>query len=146
MRSDVIALLTDRLGADVVDALEGLMDEKIRASAVTKDEYREILSRLDLLENNYQHLAKDVSELKGEVSQLRREMLEFTREVNERFDGVNERVDKINERIDKINDRIDERFDQLNARIDSMIRWTVGTVALFGILISALMTILKFFG
>ena len=139
MRSDVIALLTDRLGADVVDALEGLMDEKIRASAVTKDEYREILSRLDLLENNYQHLAKDVSELKGEVSQLRREMLEFTREVNERFDGVNERVDKIN-------DRIDERFDQLNARIDSMIRWTVGTVALFGILISALMTILKFFG
>ncbi|MCD6507496.1 hypothetical protein J7M22_12850 [Candidatus Poribacteria bacterium] len=139
MRSDVIALLTDRLGADVVDALEGLMDEKIRASAVTKDEYREILSRLDLLENNYQHLAKDVSELKGEVSQLRREMLEFMREVNERFDGVNER-------IDKINDRIDERFDQLNARIDSMIRWTVGTVALFGILISALMTILKFFG
>jgi len=139
LRSDVIALLTDRLGADVVDALEGLMDEKIRASAVTKDEYREILSRLDLLENNYQHLAKDVSELKGEVSQLRREMLEFMREVNERFDGVNER-------IDKINDRIDERFDQLNARIDSMIRWTVGTVALFGILISALMTILKFFG
>jgi len=139
LRSDVIALLTDRLGADVVDALEGLMDEKIRASAVTKDEYREILSRLDLLENNYQHLAKDVSELKGEVFQLRREMLEFMREVNERFDGVNER-------IDKINDRIDERFDQLNARIDSMIRWTVGTVALFGILISALMTILKFFG
>ena len=132
MRSDVIALLTDRLGADVVDALEGLMDEKIRASAVTKDEYREILSRLDLLENNYQHLS-------GEVSELKRIMMEFMRDVDARFD-------KVNERIDKINDRIDERFDQLNARIDSMIRWTVGTVALFGILISALMTILKFFG
>jgi len=132
LRSDVIALLTDRLGADVVDALEGLMDEKIRASAVTKDEYREILSRLDLLENNYQHLS-------GEVSELKRIMMEFMRDVDARFD-------KVNERIDKINDRIDERFDQLNARIDSMIRWTVGTVALFGILISALMTILKFFG
>ncbi|HEX28535.1 TPA: hypothetical protein ENG04_00455, partial [Candidatus Poribacteria bacterium] len=120
MRSDVIALLTDRLGADVVDALEGLMDEKIRASAVTKDEYREILSRLDLLENNYQHLS-------GEVSELKRIMMEFMRDVDARFD-------KVNERIDKINDRIDERFDQLNARIDSMIRWTVGTVALFGIL------------
>ena len=125
MRSDVIALLTDRLGADVVDALEGLMDEKIRASAETKDEYREILSRLDLLENNYQHLS-------GEVSELKRIMMEFMRDVNSRFDNVNE--------------RIENRFDQLNARIDSMIRWTVGTVALFGILISALMTILKFFG
>jgi tetrahydromethanopterin S-methyltransferase subunit G len=132
LRSDVIALLTERLGADVVDALEGLMDERIRASAVTKDEYREILSRLDLLENNYQHLS-------GEVSELRRIMMEFIRDVDARFD-------KVNERIDKINDRIDERFDQLNARIDSMIRWTVGTVALFGVLISALMTILKLFG
>jgi hypothetical protein len=110
----MIALLTERLGADVVDALEGLMDERIRVSAVTKDEYREILSRLDLLENNYQHLSREVSE-------LRREMLEFVREMSDRLDGI-------------------------NMRIDSMIRWTVGTVALFGVLISALMTILKLFG
>jgi predicted RNase H-like nuclease (RuvC/YqgF family) len=117
----VIALLTERLGADVVDALEGLMDERIRASAVTKDEYREILSRLDLMENNYQHLSGEVSELKNEIAELRREMLEFAREMSDRLDGI-------------------------NMRIDSMIRWTVGTVALFGVLISALMTILKLFG
>ncbi|RKY01053.1 hypothetical protein DRP77_10405 [Candidatus Poribacteria bacterium] len=84
---------------------------------VLREEYREILSRLELLEQGYERLRDDIAWLKEEIRKVRREM-----------------------------SRINSRIDEINARIDSMIRWTVGTVSLFGVLITAVMMILKFFG
>jgi tetrahydromethanopterin S-methyltransferase subunit G len=161
MRSEVVTVLTEKLGPEGFDALDQMIEEKVRQIGVTKDEYREILSRLDLLEHGYR-------ELKGEVTELRREI----RLINERLDSLNERFDSLRSemygRFDSLKSDIYKQIDsfrsemyggfdslrseinslrtEMNGRIDMMLRWTVGTVAFFGILISALMAILKLFG
>jgi len=91
--------------------------------AVRRDEYRELLSRLDILEH-------DVSDLKGGLAELHRTM-------DERFDRMQAQM---NERFDRMN----ERFDQMYERITTMIRWTVGTLALLGTIMTILMAIAQF--
>jgi len=104
---------------DFMEWLEEAMQEK----TVPRDEYRRVLSRLDILE-------RDVSDLKTDIRDLRREM-------NARFDQMN---DQMNIRFDRVN----ERFDQMYDRIMVMTRWTVGTLALFGTMITILIAIQQF--
>lgn len=65
-------------------------------------------------------------------------------EMNKRFDRMNsemnERFDRMNERFDRMN----ERFDQMYERMTTMIRWTVGTPALLGMILTILMAIAQF--
>jgi len=112
-------VLRETLGDKGLEELEGLIIEKVRLYSVGRDEFREVLSRLDMVEH-------DLSELKTEVRELRREMNELRREMNERFDRMN------------------ERFDQMHERMVSMMKWTVGTLALFGSIISILLAIGQF--
>jgi len=80
--------------------------------AVRRDEYREVLSRLDILEH-------DVADVKDRLDDLHRTM-------DERFDRMN------------------ERFDEMYRHISTMTRWTVGTLALFGTIITILIAIAQF--
>ena len=77
-----------------------------------RDEYRELLSRLDILEH-------DVSDVKTRIADLHRTM-------DRRFDRVN------------------ERFDRMNERMTTLTRWTVGTLALLGTIMTILMAIAQF--
>ncbi len=72
----------EEVAADFTDWFEFVLEER----AVSRDEFRQILSRLDILE-------RDVADLKTEVRDLRREMNERFRQVDERFSRVNERFD-----------------------------------------------------
>jgi len=102
--------------------------------AVRRDEYRELLSRLDILEH-------DVSDLKGGLAELHRTM-------DERFDRMqaqmDERFDRMQAQMNERFDRMNERFDQMYERITTMIRWTVGTLALLGTIMTILMAIAQF--
>jgi len=111
-----MATLKDRLGEDGYKELEAIIFERIRTYSVTRNEFREVLIRLDVLE-------RDVAELKADLKELRKEM-------NERFDRVNERFDRMN-----------ERFDTMYERMTSLVKWTVGTLALFGTIITILYAI-----
>ena len=115
-------VLEERAVKPVISRVEAMLEER----TVSRDEFRQILSRLDILE-------RDVADLKTEVRDLRREM-------NERFRQVDERFDRINERFDRMN----ERFDQMYERMLSMTRWTVGTLALFGTIITILLAVGQF--
>ncbi len=95
----------------------------LKERKVPRDEYRQVLSRLDILEH-------DVAGLKDEVRQLRTEM-------NERFERMESRA---NERFDHLN----ERFDTLYERMLVQTRWTVGTIALFGTAVTILLAIAQF--
>ena len=90
---------------------------------VHRDEYREVLSRLDILEH-------DMTEVKAAIRDLHRMM--------------DERFDRVNERFDRMNDGMNERFDQMYERMTAMIRWTVGTLALLGTIMSILLAIAQF--
>jgi len=108
---------------------------------VTRDEYREILSRMDILEHD--------------MSGLKAEMLELRRETNTRFDAVDVRFDAMEERFDArfdhLQSEMNARFDTVNTRIDtihevvrSQTRWLVATLIALGGLISVLITVFEF--
>jgi len=139
-------------GEQVVTEFIPWLDAVIAEKAVPRDEYREVLSRLDILEH-------DISDIKVDVRELRREM-------NERFDRMNERFDQMNQhfeaRFDRMSERFDTRltrmehqtairFDQMNERFDQMYermlvqtRWLIGSIAVIGTVISILLAIGQF--
>ncbi|MFB0536366.1 MAG: hypothetical protein ACETWR_15440 [Anaerolineae bacterium] len=116
----------DELVAEIVPWLEQIVQEK----AVPRDEYRQVLSRLEVLEH-------DVADIKADVRELRREM-------NERFDRVSERFDQMNERFDRMGQHFETRLDQMSERILVQTRWLIGTIALFGTILTILMAIAQF--
>ena len=111
------------LGPEVADALGQWFKAILFEQDLRYDEYREILSRLSILE-------RDVSNLKTSIADLHRTM-------DERFDRMNSGM---NERFDRVN----ERFDQMYRHISTMTRWTVGTLALLGTIMTILMAIAQF--
>jgi len=142
----------DELVAEVVPWLEQMIEEK----AVPRDEHQPILSRLEGLE-------RDVTDLKAAIHQLRSEMNErFDRLYHRsetRFDQMHERFDQMNQRfevrLDQMNQRFEARLDQMNqrfeARLDQMsermlvqTRWLIGSIALFGTILTILMAIAQF--
>ena len=68
-------------GDEAADAFAVWFASVLEERAISRDEYRQILSRLDILEH-------DMADLKADVQELRREM-------NERFDRMSERMDRI---------------------------------------------------
>ena len=198
----------DEVIVEFVPWLEQTIEEKaavqveqaIADRAVPRDEYRQLLSRLEILEH-------DVADLKVDVRDLRSEMngrfIDLERHFEMRFDQVNARFDQMNRhfetrldemnqrfgarfdemnqrfgaRFDEMNQRFEARFDQMNrhfetrfdemnqrfeARFDEMnrhfetrldqmnermlvqTRWLIGTIALFGTIITVLMAIAQF--
>ena len=130
MAVQALPRLREVLGDEGVDELVRWLDGRIAEQAVPRDEYREVLSRLDIL-------GHDVSDIKVEVRDLRREM-------NERFDRVNERFDRMNERFDRMNARFEGRFDQMYDRMLAQTRWLIGSLALIGTVVSVLLAIGQF--
>jgi chromosome segregation ATPase len=84
--------------------------------AVSRDEFRQILSRLDVLE-------RDVAALQADVRELRREM---------------------NERFDRLYREINERFDRMYHQMVVQTRWLIGALAVIGTVISLLLAIGQF--
>jgi len=102
------------------------LDQILEEKTIRRDEFREVLLRLDLLDRDVSLLKDQMVETRGEIRDLRRDM-------NDRFDQMNGRFDRVN-----------ERFDQLYDRMVVMLRWTVGTLALLGTVISILLAIGQF--
>ncbi len=140
------------LGTEAAEDFSQWFEVVLVEHAVRRDEYREVLSRLDILE-------RDVADVKASITDLHHTMDErFDRmnaEMNERFDRMNaemnERFDRMNERFERLEARNDERFDRMNERFDemyrhisTMTRWTVGTLALIGTIMTILMAIAQF--
>lgn len=138
----------DEVVAEAIPWIAQIAAEK----GVPRDEFRQVLSRLDVLEH-------DVSDLKTDLRELRREMNERFDRMNERFDQmyqhfetlfdrqsrhIETRFDAMNERLDRMESRFDERLDQMNERMLVQTRWMVGTIALFGTLITVLLAVSQF--
>jgi tetrahydromethanopterin S-methyltransferase subunit G len=133
-RLEVPEVLRRAWGDEAAEAfavwLAGVLEER----AVSRDEFRQILSRLDVLE-------RDVAALQADVQELRREMNErFNRlygEMNERFDRL---YREMNERFDRIGERMDRMYQQMVVQT----RWLIGALAVIGTVISLLLAIGQF--
>jgi hypothetical protein len=121
----------DELVLEFVPWLEQVIEEKtfprlkqlVEEKAVPRDEYRQVLSRLDVLEH-------DVADIKVDVRELRAEM--------------NERFDRVNERFDQMGQRFEVRLDQMSERMLVQTRWLIGSIALFGTILTILQAIAQF--
>ena len=71
---EVPPILRQAWGNEVADAFAVWFTSVLEERAISRDEYRQILSRLDILEH-------DIADLKADVRELRKEM-------NERFDRM----------------------------------------------------------
>ena len=116
---EVPAVLRRAWGDEAADAFAVWLTSVLEERAISRDEYRQILSRLDILEH-------DMADLKADVQELRREM-------NERFDRMNERFDRMN-----------ERFDQMYHQMVVQTRWFIGALVVIGTVISTLLAIAQF--
>jgi predicted nuclease with TOPRIM domain len=108
--------LREVLGEETAQEMAEWVEEVVKERAIGRDEYREVLSRLDMVESRLGRLEEDVRE-------LRRDM---------------------NERFDRLQQNVDERFDRLYDRMLVQNRWLVGSIALFGTVVSILLAIGQF--
>lgn len=107
------------LGEEASGDLAAWLDASIQERAVPGDEYREVLSRLDVLEN-------DMGHVKG------------------RLDRIDERLNQMDQRFDQMNGQFNDRFDQLQNQMRVQTRWTVGAIVAIGAILSALLSIAEF--
>jgi len=139
-------------GEEVVGAfipwLDGLLEERV----VVRDEYREVLSRLDGLEKDAslikESLARTRAEFREEQAQTRAEFredlaqarAEFREDLSALRTEMNQGFGRLNEQFDRVN----ERFDQMSERMLVQTRWLVSSIVVFGLIVSTLMAIAQF--
>ena len=138
----------DAWGEKTAEDVSQWMRQIAREEAVPRDEYREILSRMDQTETRLDGVETRLGTLEDGQREMRREM-------NERFDTMNGRFDQMqqqfDQRLDSMGAQFDQRIDKVNERLDRMneqmrvqTRWTIGTIALIGVILSALLAIGQF--
>jgi predicted nuclease with TOPRIM domain len=132
----------DELLLEFVPWLEQVIEEKtsprleqlVEKKAVPRDEYRQVLSRLDVLEHDVADIKENVRELRGEISGLRDEM-------NRRFVEMERHFE---DRFDQMNRHFEVRLDQMSERMLVQTRWLIGSIALFGTILTILQAIAQF--
>ena len=112
---------------DFMPWMERWLSESIKEKAVPRDEYREVLSRLDGLE-------KDVSAIKEALFQTRAEFRE---------DQVQMRAE-FREDLGELRREMHERFDNMHHQMLVQTRWLIGSLALIGTVVSVLLAIAQF--
>jgi len=133
-----------KLGDEAADDFTRWIDRAVRERAVPRDEYREVLSRLDVVEQRLDGVESELAQQRQETNELRREMNERFGQMEAWFDQrlgkTNDRIDQMNERFDKLN----ERFDQMHEQMRVQTRWAIGILALFGTMTTVLLAIAVF--
>jgi len=105
----------------VADEVARWIEELVSEQAVPRDEYREVLSRLDVVETRLDGL-------------------------DTRLDETNARLDRMEERFEKGFDAMNERLDRLHEAMRTQTRWAIGVLALFGTMTTVLMAVAVFGG
>ncbi|MFQ5615145.1 MAG: hypothetical protein ACE5GO_01610, partial [Anaerolineales bacterium] len=149
----------DEIVSEAVPWFEQIFKQIVAEKAVPRDEYREVFSRLDILEQDVRDLKTDVRELRTEMNErfdrMNDRFVEMERHIETRldrmyrhsetrFDQVNARFDQVNARFDQMYQHFDARFDQMTERMMVQNRWLIGSLALFATIISILVAIGQF--
>ena len=121
-------------GEETTDVFVTWLGGVISERAIPRDEHRQIVSRLEILEH-------DMADLKGGVRDLHREMNERFDRMHERFDEMNVRMEK---RFDEMSTRSEKRFDEMHYQMLAQTRWLIGSLALIGTVVSVLLAIAQF--
>ena len=151
-------------GEQAADDFAGWLDDRIRERAVHRDEFREVLSRLDVLENEVAGINDRLDRFETRFDQIDQRFDQINQRLDQQSAQFDQRLDKMNERFDQQSAQFDQRLDQQSAQFDQRLdkmnerfdrlheqmrvqtRWTVGTIALFGTIVTVLLAIAQFGG
>jgi DNA anti-recombination protein RmuC len=135
-------------GEQVADDFSQWLDKTLQERTVHRDEYREVLSRLDVLEERLEQMEARFDERFEQIDQrfeqIDQRFESMEERFNERFDGMQNRFDGMRKRVDDRFEGMDAKLDRMNDRILSMTRWLIGLVALFGTLVTVLLAVAQF--
>jgi len=131
-----MATLMEKLGEEGYEELEEVIVEKIRMHSVSRDEFEEILEKnVAELKTELQNLR---AEFKTDVMELRKE---FKIDVTEMRKEFKMHIMELRKEMNDLRREMNERFDNMYERMTSLVKWTVGTLALFGTIITILYAI-----
>jgi DNA anti-recombination protein RmuC len=151
----------EHFGEEVADDFARWLDETFQQRAVHRDEYREVLSRLDVLEEGFTHMEERFDLLEEHVDDRLDDMEkrfddrldDMEKRFEDRFEQIDQRFEQVDQRFESMEERFDKRFESMDAKLDrmndrilSMTRWLIGLVALFGSLVTALLAVAQFGG
>jgi hypothetical protein len=140
----------EHFGEEVADDFARWLDETFQQRAVHRDEYREVLSRLDVLEEGFSHMEKRFDMMEEHVDDrlddMEKRFGDRLDDMEKRFEDRFEQIDQRFEQVDQRFESMDEKLDRMNDRILSMTRWLIGLVALFGTLVTVLLAVAQFGG
>ena len=137
---------------DFMPWMEEWLSESIKEKAVPRDEYREVLSRLEGLEEDVSLVKEEQARMRVEFredqvqmrAEFREDLGQLRREMNERFDEMNQRFDGMHQRFDEMHQHFESRLDQMSERMLVQTRWLIGSIALFGTILTIMMGIAQF--
>ena len=139
----------DELILEFVPWLEQVIEEKtsprlkqlVEEKAVPRDKYRQVLSRLDVLEHDVADIKENVRELRGE---MRSEIGGMRSEIGDLRAEIVGLRDEMNRRFVDMERHFEVRLDQMSERMLVQTRWLIGTIALFGTILTILQAIAHF--
>ncbi|MEW5766704.1 MAG: hypothetical protein AB1797_03630 [bacterium] len=147
--------LRAKLGEEGVDDLLKLIENVVEERGVVRGEFEAISSQVEEVDKRIEgkiesfrgeerEERKDLRvEVKEEIRSLRVEVKEEIRSLQVRIDNLQANLQA---QIDNLQDNLQTRIDNLQVVINSQLKWTVGTIALFGTLITVLMSVFKLVG
>lgn len=139
-------------GEQAAEDFSDWIEEYVQDHAVARDEYREVLSRLDVIEEQLDHLDGRLDRMEERIENRFDKMEErfenrfdrFEQRLDEQSAQFNQRIDEQNAQFNQRTDAVHERLDTLHEQMRVMTRWTVGTIALFGTIVTVLLAIAEF--
>ena len=121
MPATLPASVRETLGEEAAGDFARWLDEYVQEHAVERNEYRKVLSRLDVLEEGLDHMDKRFDLLTEHVDDR---LDDFEQRVDERIDHVEERIDHVEEtfeaRLTGMEERFEERFEQIDQRFEQV--------------------------
>jgi len=127
-----------RLSDEATDAFTDWMETAVLPHVVPRDEYREILSRMDVLESRMDGLESRMDGLERAVAGMR---TEFREELHHHWRETRIAIDGLRQEMNGRFDQMDERFDRMYERVLVQTRWMISSLVVIGALVTFLLTI-----
>ena len=128
-------------GDEMVVELGPWLQEFVREHGVPRDEYRELLSRLDVLEKDVSLIKEEMSGFRVELGQMRAEFSDGQAQLRAEF---REDLRALRLQMDAGFGRVNQQFDEMNERMLVQTRWLIGSLTILGTIISVLLAIAQF--
>ncbi len=135
----------EALGDEAIVEFIPWLQDLVREYSVPRDEYRQVLSRLDGMEKDISLIKEEQTKMRAEFqegqAQLRAEFREGQAQLRGEF---NELWRDVHQRFDEMGARLEVRFDDMNRQIVVQTRWFIGALTVLVTVVSALMAIVQF--